>query len=82
MKYYAILHPGETIEDCYRVCRDCFGGFEKYNAKTGMWEFDVELFLIYSGEPEVEEITEVQANEVITRIRKRLESASAGNRRA
>lgn len=82
MKYFAILHPGETLEDCFRVCRDTNTGFEKYDFKTNSWKYDEGLWGIYWGEPEVEEITEAQATEVIARVRKRIESAAAGNRRS
>ena len=82
MKNYAILHPGETLDDCFRICRDTAAGFEKYDFKTNRWESDEELWGIYWGEPEVEEITEAQTNEIIDRVRKRLKGASAGNRRA
>lgn len=73
MRYFAILYPGETVEDCWRVCRDCPQGFEKYNAKTDTWDFDPELSLIYAGEPEVEEITEAQANDIVSRIKRNRE---------
>lgn len=65
MRYYAILYPGETVKDCWRVCRSCTAGFEKYNFANKTWEFDASLFLIHAGEPEVEEITEAQASEII-----------------
>lgn len=82
MKYYAILKPGETLDDCFRVCRDTTAGFEKYDFKENAWKYDEDLWSIYWGSPEVEEITEAQANEVIARVKKRLESAKAGNGRA
>lgn len=82
MKYYAILKPSETLDDCFRVCRDNGAGFEKYDFKENVWKYDEDLWGIYWGSPEVEEITEAQANEVIARVRKRLESAKAGNGRA
>lgn len=82
MKYYAILLPGETLKDCFRICRDTNAGFEKYDFKTNSWIYDEELWGIFWGDPEVEEITEEQADEVITRIRERIESAKAGNCRA
>lgn len=81
MKYYAILKPGETLDDCFRVCHDNGAGFEKYDFKENVWKYDEDLWGIYCGSPEVEEITEAQANEVIARVRKRLESAKAGNGR-
>lgn len=81
MKYFAILYPGETLEECWRVCRECETGFEKYNFLTGVWEYNVELFQIYTGDIEVEEITEAQLHEIIARIQRGLESASAGSRR-
>ena len=68
MQYYAILYPGETVNDCWRVCRACDIGFEKYNFSTKTWDFDESLFLIHAGEPEVENITEDQAYGIIARI--------------
>ena len=70
MRYNAILHPGDTLKGCLRVCRETDAGFEEYNFETNGWEFNVELISIYLGDPEVEEITDGQANEIIDRIRK------------
>lgn len=74
MTYYAILHPGETLEDCFRVCRDIEAGFEKYDLKENKWKYDEELWGVFWGSPEVEKITEVQAYEIIGRVRMRIES--------
>lgn len=82
MKYYAILDPGETLADCFRVCRNNDAGFEKYNFKENAWKYDEDLWSIYWGSPEVEEITEEQANEVVARVRKCLKSVKNGDSRA
>lgn len=71
MRYYAILYPGETVADCWRVCRTCDIGFEKYNFSTKAWEYDAALASIHFGEPEVEEISEAQAHEIIKRVESR-----------
>ncbi len=73
MRYNAILHLGDTLEDCLRVCRETDVGFEEYNFETNSWDFNVDLISIYSGDPEVVEITEAQVSEIIERIRKRKE---------
>lgn len=81
MKYYAILNPGETLDNCFRVCRDTTAGFEKYSFLENAWKYDENLWGVYWGSPEVEEITEVQANEVIAQVRKRFESTKDSNSR-
>lgn len=78
-QYYAIVAPGIDPSNCFRVCRSCEAGFEEYDFAKDEWLYKAELFLIYSGSPEVEPVSEETANEIIERIKHSRKSAVFGD---
>lgn len=69
MKYY--LEDTIEVEEKHRMLiRNEGGTFERYDKKAKKWVEDDELFGIFWGSPEVEEITEKEANRLINEVYK------------